>query len=213
MITLKDDGLWWPIDDTLCKDWTHTEGWIPQYISDSCDQLNIKKHVIIHAGGNVGVYALEYADQFETVVVAEPNPINFECLHNNCASTLNIKLMNVAFGNSNTECTMDTENISNCGLNRIVSFQPGNIKMIQIDDMALTNVSVIHLDVEGFELPALIGAVETIKTNKPLIAVEVNDKCEYYGYSITDIRQFLYQLGYNMERQYASEVMFYYEDR
>ena len=210
MISLKDDGLWWPDNDVGCKPWTEAESWIPGYIADVCDQLNIKKSNIIHAGGNVGKYALSYAEYFDAVYVAEPESINYACLEKNCAPIDNIKYFNVAFGDVNSTCSIKTADISNCGLYKINNMD-GAINMVTIDQLNISDVSVIHLDIEGFELPALKGAVETIKINKPLIAVEANDKSDEYGYGIQQIREFLHSLGYNIERSYASEVMFYYE--
>ena len=35
------------------------------------------------------------------------------------------------------------------------------------------NVSVLHLDVEGFEMPAVMGAARIIRNNAPVLVLEV----------------------------------------
>lgn len=43
---------------------------------------------------------------------------------------------------------------------------------IRIDDLTLKELSVIHLDVEGHEIFAINGALETIKREEPIILME-----------------------------------------
>jgi hypothetical protein len=53
------------------------------------------------------------------------------------------------------------------------------------------------LDVEGFELKALRGAVNTIKKYKPVLCVELCEKwLNRYGDSSTDVIKFIENLGY-----------------
>ncbi len=48
------------------------------------------------------------------------------------------------------------------------------VKILKIDDVipADRNISIIQLDVEGFEQPALAGAIATIKRCKPVLILE-----------------------------------------
>src|SRR5262249_27695046 len=46
-------------------------------------------------------------------------------------------------------------------------------KMIALDQLNLNNVSLIKIDVEGYEMEVLKGAMETIKRNKPVLIVEI----------------------------------------
>lgn len=47
---------------------------------------------------------------------------------------------------------------------------------INIDRLKLDGLTLIHLDIEGHELNALIGASHTINTHRPTIAIEDNNK-------------------------------------
>lgn len=58
---------------------------------------------------------------------------------------------------------------------------------VSIDQLRISDVSIVQLDVEGWELQVLQGGVETIKAQQPVIVVEDNrNKCA----------RFLNDLGY-----------------
>lgn len=51
---------------------------------------------------------------------------------------------------------------------------PGDTtKMIRLDDLHLDNISMIKMDVEGFEMEVIHGGKETILRNKPVLIVEI----------------------------------------
>lgn len=74
----------------------------------------------------------------------------------------------------------------------------GVVKTISIDDFIQTNkiekVDFIKMDIEGAELPVLKGAIETIKTYKPKLAISLYHSMNDF----TQIPEFLInlQLGY-----------------
>lgn len=52
---------------------------------------------------------------------------------------------------------------------------------LKIDSLDASNIILIQLDVEGHELEALSGAIETIKRSRPVIAIEDNNNnCENF---------------------------------
>jgi FkbM family methyltransferase len=53
---------------------------------------------------------------------------------------------------------------------RTFRLQP--ITLLSIDQFAIEDLSLIQLDVEGYELPVLQGAVETIERQQPVIVIE-----------------------------------------
>ena len=66
----------------------------------------------------------------------------------------------------------------------------------------ITNLSLMHLDVEGFEYNAILGALKTIETFQPIIIYEqhmntdkhvkdIEDILKRYGYSIYIINEVL----------------------
>jgi FkbM family methyltransferase len=205
----KRDGTWVPNNDHTCYDWTKIEGWIPKYIADACDELKIVRHTIIHAGGNMGLYTKQFAGLFDNVYVFEPEARNFNALCYNTSMYENVYLYRAALSNEHTTINLK-QDADNCGITQVVPGAKGNIPTLMIDDLGLNNVSVIHLDIEGFELFAFKGAIETIKKFKPLICFETYGYGKEYGYTHEDIVKFLGELGYNISRSYEKEMMFYY---
>ena len=67
-------------------------------------------------------------------------------------------------------------------------------RLMKLDDLHLENVSVIKIDVEGMEMQALEGAADTIRRNRPVMAIEIMDDVEArintikaMGYSVTHL--------------------------
>lgn len=52
------------------------------------------------------------------------------------------------------------------------------VRLVSIDSLGLSGVSFIKVDVEGHELPALRGAAETIRRDRPLLLVEVEERIQ-----------------------------------
>ena len=63
-------------------------------------------------------------------------------------------------------------NISLGGGSKISDTGDETVCTICIDQLGIENLSCIQLDVEGHELPALKGAINTIKEYKPIILIE-----------------------------------------
>jgi FkbM family methyltransferase len=55
------------------------------------------------------------------------------------------------------------------------------VARLPIDDLALTDVRFIKLDVEGHELPALDGAAKTIQRDRPHILLELEERHQPLG--------------------------------
>ena len=109
------------------------------------------------------------------------------CVQQNNLS--NVLLWNAGLGKEISIAHIDTG--EHTGLHNGGGSQIGNVgqitSLICIDTLSLKDISVIQLDVEGFELEALKGAVNTIEKYKPAVLVEDNsNNCE----------PFLKSLGY-----------------
>ena len=66
----------------------------------------------------------------------------------------------------------------------------------RIDDLNLTQCDLIHLDIEGYEYFALLGAMSTIKKYSPVIALESQNHSNNYGHGIEQIFNLLKELDY-----------------
>lgn len=134
------------------------------------------RRVAVQAGGNCGVYAKQYADEFGSLYTFEPESLNFYCLTQNLSEYNNVYKIQSFLGKG-TEKTAsiynpaDKQSEPNSGM-----FEkhngPGAIPVLAIDHLGLNNCDLIHLDIEGGEYDALIGAEQTIKQFRPLICLE-----------------------------------------
>jgi FkbM family methyltransferase len=158
-----------------------------------------KKNLVIQAGGNGGIYPWLYSKTFKEVVTFEPVPRWFMCLDKNIPET-NVKKFNSAIGNSEEPITMviNTEiarGDKNLGAMRVEL--GGEIPQIKIDSLNLAP-DLIHLDIEGFEGEALLGARATIEKFKPIIVVETNDCGDKYGWPKQRLHDLIISFGYKV---------------
>lgn len=202
------DGLWIPDSGDTCYHWTMTEIGIPNLLMDTLTQHDKPVNNVVHAGGNIGIYALEFAKRAKNVYVFEPASENFSVLSLNCADKDNIFLYKAALGNSRGMINVINEAADKqCGAWRVEQ-NSGNVPTLLIDDLNLSDVSIIHLDIEGFEMFALRGAEQTIKKCKPLLAFEVLTHSNHYDYTEPELFDYVTKLGYNSYMRYANEIMF-----
>lgn len=134
---------------------------------------------LIHAGTFFGDMLPSFSKKcFGMVYAFEPVLENYIlaklCVQQNELS--NVILWNVGLGRDISTARIDTgEKASHHhgGASRIG--ESGQLtSLLCIDSLGLKDVSVIQLDVEGFELDALKGAVQTIQTCKPTVLIEDN---------------------------------------
>ncbi len=188
-ISIKE-GWHWPSKDLKCWDWLQNEKDLPQRISD----LTKEKRVMIQAGGNCGFYTKHYAQLFETVYTFEPDQLNFQCLVMNLEE-LNVYKQQACLGDKRSLVSITTSQ-KNVGAYAVDTKRRGHIPTLMIDDLGLEICDLIHLDIEGWEFPALRGGIETIKRCKPVIVLEWMNHGEKFGYSNADILKWLENLNY-----------------
>jgi len=165
-VTIENDaGAWNGVRD----DW-------PVHNSKILEHMT-KFEVVVQAGGHQGLYPRLLSDIFKRVYTFEPDPINFHCLVNNCQKD-NIFKLNAALGNKHAMICMNdpvkdlTTLTDNSGMNSVAVDQLGNTPQLMIDDLELNHCNLIWLDIEGYEIRALMGAENTIDKFKPVIMIE-----------------------------------------
>lgn len=170
----ESHGFWWPDDDDVCATLLTDEVVDLDVAIKLCTQCR----TVVQAGGNVGVYPKYLADKFNLVVTAEPSEENFSLLLKNTEGISNISPLSTAFGSR--RCRMGlTYHKANCGAG---SMALGNeVQVITIDSLALKDVDLIQLDIEGYEEQALMGAEKTIRECQPVIMVEDRSHGAEYG--------------------------------
>jgi FkbM family methyltransferase len=178
-------GWWWPKNDSLEKRLLKYAD-LPQQIKKYVNSFD----TAVQAGGNTGFYTAQYAAMFDTVYTFEPDYLNFQCMSRNLTEQNIIKLQ---------ACVGDTHGL--VGLNIVDRNRGENsvngtgiYPMLTIDDLSLNSCNLIHLDIEGYELYAIKGAVNTIVKYKPTVVLEVWDHSD----TQIQLEQLLAELDYKM---------------
>ena len=157
-----------------------------QYVKDN----PIRK--IIDVGAWWGPWSLWWHDKVESVEIFEPNKDILPKLENNLGKFKNCKIHHTALGDRQGSVSMQCGDHSGTFH---VTDQNGDIEIKTLDSFYFDNVDIIKIDAEGYELPVLEGAKETILRNRPWIQVEGNKSGERYGRTKLDIKNFLSDLG------------------
>ena len=171
-----------------------------------------RNKLCIQAGGNLGYFPIEFAKTFDKVITFEPDPTNFRCLVHNCIEDNIIKYQAALSDVSGSWVEIEIPDPAHVGLNQI-KVSPNSIPACQvptmrIDDLDLTACDLIQLDLEGYEYYALLGAVETIKTYKPTLVLELTGHETKYGVAPNAIMEFLHAWGYTQVGQYHLDKVF-----
>jgi FkbM family methyltransferase len=145
---------------------------------------------VVHAGTYFGDFlpALSTAmTPGHTVYAFEPNSENFACAEWTIALNAlgNVRLQHAALGDVNSKRAMQTAlaGVALGGMSRITdtSFTPTDrpedyedVTTVRLDDVLSqdADVGILQLDVEGFEEPALTGALGTIARCRPILILE-----------------------------------------
>lgn len=151
-----------------------------KYIINNCGYGSI-----IHAGTYFGDFLPALSKGCKNTVFAfEPNTESYTCarktcLFNNCK---NVILKNNALGDCTKIVNLKIKDKGKHigGLSRVVddeSQDTEKVCQIKIDDVVsdTTPISVLHLDLEGYELNAINGGINIVKNWKPIIIIEDND--------------------------------------
>jgi FkbM family methyltransferase len=133
--------------------------------------------VAVQAGGNCGIWPAAMGQRFGRVYSFEPDPVNFRCLAAN-APAENIFKFNAALGDAHGGVALELRP-DNVGAHQVAG--PGPIPVMRIDDLELDACDLIYLDIEGFELIALAGAIFTIRRHRPVVVVEDKGMSQRYG--------------------------------
>ena len=178
---------------------------IPTFLDDAGNGQQLQRdaaleyvkqwRVCLDIGSNIGQWTRPLARRFKSVVCFEPNPNFRECFNKNIHEN-NVVLW--PFGLS------DKEHKAKQGFNStVLQNEDGEIICRTLDSFALTNVDFVKIDVDGFEIPLLNGAKETLIKNNPVINIEMKkDKRNNIAKQCASI---LKDLGYKFHKRTKSD--------
>ena len=156
----------------------------------------------IDVGSNVGEWTRPLAKKFKKVICFEPNPNFRECFNRNITES-NVTLY--PYGLSTHAHTAE-QGTNHTHLNYVVGDtkpREGDIECRSLDSFDLTDVDYIKIAVDGFEIPVLQGAQETLKRNNPVINIEMKERKR--PKIVAESRKILRNLGYNHHSRVRSD--------
>jgi len=127
----------------------------------------------IDIGAHVGLWARGLTEKFDKVVCFEPCDEFADILLKNAPKVH--ALHRCALGWREGQVAMAIES-DNTGSTHVDRGKVGLIPMFPLDHFNLTDVDLIKIDVEGYELDVIKGATETLKNNDPIIIIEQKEK-------------------------------------
>lgn len=144
---------------------------------------------VLDIGANVGWFSLRAArrvGESGRVIAFEPDPITCERMKENVRSNglKNITIEHIGLGETSGCAMLERVNFRNSGMNRIVQSVTCDsrdmvlVHLLRMDDYCkdshIDNISVIKIDVEGYEMKVLHGGEHTIYRHLPIIIIECN---------------------------------------
>lgn len=148
------------------------------------------RKTVVTAGGNMGLHTRAYAEMFEKVYVFEPDLRNFAALVRNCQYE-NVYFFRAGLGAEPGWGKINPGAETNTGTHRIEAEAQGHLPIMTVDQLGITDLNLLQLDVEGYEHHVIAGAEQTIGRCKPVIVAEsynanMQTVFDKYGYTPAD---------------------------
>ena len=146
--------------------------------------------VCLDIGSNIGQWTRPLAKRFNSVICFEPNP-NFRACFKRNITEHNVVLW--PYGLSDREHQAQQQFNST-----VLKEGEGDIQCRTLDSFNLTTVDFVKIDVDGFEVPLLEGARDTLTKNMPVINIEM--KRDKRTETVKQAEQILRDLGYQFKK-------------
>jgi FkbM family methyltransferase len=168
----------------------------------------------VDVGGNTGLYAYYLSRLVKVVHVFEPNPICLGQLER--VRRKNMVIHDVALSDHRGEAKMrfdpGNEGVgtiepanrldNNPGIRKVVE---RDVKVCTLDDLNLSNIAFMKIDVEGHEPSVLRGATHLLATEKPVLLIEIERRHNATAYE--DVEDLLKAYGYSSWRLAEGRVV------
>jgi len=168
------------------------------------------RQACVQAGGNLGIYPKRLASYFRTVYTFEPASDLWPMLLHNAPES-NIVKMQAALGDERRLIKVSRERRDgkpNAHEGIGYTVPNGTIPTLRVDDLNLPVCDLLYLDIEGGELPALRGAVETLFRCRPVVVCEINKSLGFVGLTAADVIGWLDGQGYRHAKTMGSDQIF-----
>lgn len=173
-----------------------------EYNPDETEKiLGLASGVCLDIGANIGVISQALLANGFRVMAFEPQPELFEILNENCRAVGGeFVTFNTALGSAPGEAKMPKVqysakgNFGGLGIGDKSIYGDITVPVATIDSYHFPNVGFIKIDVEGFELEVLKGAVDTITRCRPILYIEDDRRDKSFA-----LREYVRSIGYDIE--------------
>ena len=205
----KVNNFWVPSNDVHINDWKagkpFTQNKCLEKFIAYCKENNKKFDHILDIGAWVGTWSMAMNPYCGRVMAFEPDPIHYSCLVKNVAD--DIETHQLAVGSDTKMISLSTDDFTQ--EKRVIG--DGEIPMVTIDSLNLSDVDVIKIDVEGYEMEVLKGAKKTLQKNK-YVMIELNSNTGKYGSSNKECMDLLHKNGYKLLLEHWPDKVYYRAD-
>lgn len=201
-------GVWLPRTETHLREWMLTSkrartvdglATYQYHKLEAAVKLCKPRRTALDIGGHCALWSMWLTKHFDFVQAIEPLPDHRELFVRNMETVgrENYALAPVAVGAEPGTVTIrrPKETTGNAHVMVSEARHPGTrhvenpddaelfpgVEVITVDSMELDHVDLIKIDVEGFELPVVQGAEQTIKRCRPVMVVEQKGNDSGYG--------------------------------
>jgi len=155
----------------------------------------------VDIGANVGIYSYHFSKTFQNIEAFEPlAEISFRLESLNCKG---IKIHNVALSNSSGVLPFyipivngKTDAALASIEERTGSVEVRNVDVKRLDDYNFQDVGLIKIDAEGHEESVMLGGIDTIKRNMPIMIIEIEQR--HSSKPIASVFKIATDLGYQV---------------
>lgn len=165
---LHDDGEC--LSDYIVREQNYFEPDILSFIRDRYPVHNI----ILDVGANIGNHSVYFARhlEYQAIIAFEPVVENYDLLRQNVREFDRVFTRNVAVGEDDrtVRIFLDPGNMGACEIRP--NEMGRGIQQIRLDDIFVSPVTLLKIDVEWYEPQVLAGAKNLIEEDRPLILIE-----------------------------------------
>ena len=159
-----------------------------------------EKRRFLDIGANIGIYSFHFKKSFKSIDAFEPlKEISYRLEHFQNPS---LKVHNCALSNKRGEFQIYIPYLSGKAIASLASLEKRDgdceirtVKVDKIDNYDFDDVDLIKIDVEGHEEYVIEGARNIIKTNMPILIVEIEQR--HLNKPIEEVFQSILKLNYN----------------
>lgn len=149
-----------------------------QYFDSDIIQCD-ENEIFVDCGGFIGDTVLSYMShcgKYKKIYVYEPSKDNLVQCRQNLESYENIVIRNCGVGENCAELSFGGKSSSSSFMGICSTDDNADkVEIVSLDANITEPVTYIKMDIEGFEIPAILGAKNHIKNNSPKLAI-----CTYH---------------------------------